>query len=29
KDRRGGYTRITKMGYRAADKGQTARIEFV
>lgn len=29
KDRQGGYTRITKMGYRPNDGAQKVRIEFV
>lgn len=28
-DRRGGYTRIVKMGTRGNDRGDTARIEFL
>ena len=29
KDRDGGYTRITKLGYRANDRGEKVKIEFV
>lgn len=29
KDRDGGYTRIVKMGFRANDKGEKVKIEFV
>jgi large subunit ribosomal protein L17 len=29
KERPGGYTRVTKLGVRASDRGSVARIEFV
>ncbi len=28
-ERKGGYTRIVKLGYRSADSAETAKIEFV